>query len=50
MIYEWIVVGGGIQGCTIAAFLMKNNKVSASQLLIIDPMKHRYTVGPRQQK
>ncbi len=37
MVYEWIVVGGGIQGCTIAAFLLKNNKVSADQLLIIDP-------------
>lgn len=37
MIYEWVVVGGGIQGCTIAAFLLKNDKVSRDKLLIIDP-------------
>lgn len=37
MIYDWIVVGGGIQGSTIAAFLVKNNKVSTDKLRIIDP-------------
>ncbi|WP_079504589.1 FAD-dependent oxidoreductase [Mesobacillus jeotgali] len=35
--FEWIVVGGGIQGCTIAAFLLKNNKVLPDNLCIIDP-------------
>ena len=37
MVFDWIVVGGGIQGCTIAAFLVKNNKVSTDKLRIIDP-------------
>jgi thioredoxin reductase len=37
MVYEWIVVGGGIQGCTIAAYLLKENKVTTGQLRIIDP-------------
>lgn len=37
MVYEWIVVGGGIQGSTIAAFLVKNNKVTTDKLRIIDP-------------
>ncbi|KON88826.1 hypothetical protein AF332_19805 [Sporosarcina globispora] len=37
MVYDWIVVGGGIQGSTIAAFLVKNNKVSTDKLRIIDP-------------
>lgn len=35
--YEWIVVGGGIHGCTIAAFLLKSKKVSPDNLRIIDP-------------
>ncbi|MEK3854223.1 FAD/NAD(P)-binding protein [Cytobacillus sp. FSL H8-0458] len=39
MVYDWIVVGGGIQGTAIAAFLVKNNKVSPGKLRIIDPHK-----------
>ena len=35
--YEWIVIGGGIQGCTIATFLLKNKKVLPGNLCIIDP-------------
>ncbi|WP_028400001.1 FAD/NAD(P)-binding protein [Ectobacillus panaciterrae] len=35
--YEWIIVGGGIQGATVAAFLLKCNKASADTLRIIDP-------------
>jgi thioredoxin reductase len=37
MVYEWIVVGGGIQGCTFAANLLKENKVTTDQIRIIDP-------------
>ncbi|MCM3245879.1 lysine N(6)-hydroxylase/L-ornithine N(5)-oxygenase family protein [Cytobacillus firmus] len=37
MVYDWIVVGGGIQGSTTAAFLVKNSKVSTDKLRIIDP-------------
>ncbi|MCP3026565.1 NAD(P)-binding domain-containing protein [Halobacillus sp. A5] len=35
--YKWIIVGGGIQGCTTAAYLLHFKKVSKEQLLIIDP-------------
>lgn len=35
--YKWIIVGGGIQGCTIATQLLQAGKVSAQELLIIDP-------------
>ncbi|MEC5423879.1 FAD/NAD(P)-binding protein [Virgibacillus sp. C22-A2] len=34
--YKWIIVGGGIHGCTIAVHLLKSGKVDPSELLIID--------------
>lgn len=35
--YEWMVVGGGIQGITMAIFLLKRNKTTIDKLAIIDP-------------
>ncbi|MBD1380761.1 NAD(P)-binding domain-containing protein [Metabacillus arenae] len=35
--YEWIIIGGGIQGCTLAVSLIKSGNVSADNLMIIDP-------------
>ncbi|MDQ0999741.1 thioredoxin reductase [Neobacillus niacini] len=35
--YDWIIIGGGIQGCTLAISLIKSGKVSPRKLLIIDP-------------
>lgn len=35
--YKWIVVGGGIQGITIVAFLRKQRKASIDEIAIIDP-------------
>ncbi|WP_078410932.1 NAD(P)-binding domain-containing protein [Priestia abyssalis] len=35
--YEWIIVGGGIQGVTMATFLLKQGKTSIDKLAIIDP-------------
>ena len=35
--YEWVIIGGGIHGCTIANFLLKSGKTIGSKLLIIDP-------------
>ncbi|WP_054636514.1 FAD/NAD(P)-binding protein [Thalassobacillus sp. C254] len=35
--YKWIIIGGGIHGCTIATFLLKSGKVKKDELLIIDP-------------
>ncbi|MBE4909459.1 SidA/IucD/PvdA family monooxygenase [Bacillus luteolus] len=35
--YDWIIIGGGIHGCTVASFLIKNQKTSNDKLLIIDP-------------
>ncbi|KKK36494.1 hypothetical protein WQ57_18935 [Mesobacillus campisalis] len=37
MLYDWLVVGGGIHGCTIASFLLKKEKVKVERLCIIDP-------------
>ncbi|MDQ0352089.1 thioredoxin reductase [Alkalibacillus filiformis] len=34
--YKWIIIGGGVQGCTIATHLIRQKKVDANQLLIID--------------
>ncbi|WP_348633493.1 FAD/NAD(P)-binding protein [Mesobacillus selenatarsenatis] len=35
--YDWIIIGGGIQGSTIATFLLRNKKVPSDKLCIIDP-------------
>ncbi|MCM3584907.1 FAD/NAD(P)-binding protein [Mesobacillus maritimus] len=35
--YEWLVIGGGIHGCTVASFLLKRGKVRVEKLRIIDP-------------
>ncbi|RSD25905.1 FAD/NAD(P)-binding protein [Mesobacillus subterraneus] len=37
MMYDWVVIGGGIHGCTVSAFLLKNKKVLPEGLRIIDP-------------
>jgi cation diffusion facilitator CzcD-associated flavoprotein CzcO len=34
---QWIIIGGGIQGLTVATFLLKKNKTTINQLRIIDP-------------
>ena len=35
--YDWLVIGGGIHGCTVASFLLKKGKVRVERLCIIDP-------------
>ncbi|MFD2627447.1 FAD/NAD(P)-binding protein [Oceanobacillus kapialis] len=35
--YKWIIVGGGMQGSTIAVQLLQTGKVTSKELLIIDP-------------
>ena len=35
--FEWIIIGGGIQGTTVASFLLKKGKVTNNQIRIIDP-------------
>jgi thioredoxin reductase len=37
--YEWIIIGGGIHGCTVAAHLVKKKKVSIHKICVIDPYK-----------
>lgn len=34
---KWIIIGGGIQGCTLATFLIKKRKVTIDEVGIIDP-------------
>ena len=34
---EWTIIGGGIQGCTLANYLIKTNRTTISNLVIIDP-------------
>src|SRR6476646_2720045 len=33
---DWIIVGGGIQGVTLAAFLLKSGKMKIENLAIVD--------------
>jgi hypothetical protein len=35
--YEWLIIGGGIQGCTMATYLLRNRKTSIENMAIIDP-------------
>lgn len=35
--YKWIIVGGGIQGTTMANFLLKQKRVTSDELAIVDP-------------
>ncbi|WP_347553196.1 NAD(P)-binding domain-containing protein (plasmid) [Pseudalkalibacillus hwajinpoensis] len=35
--YEWIIIGGGIHGCTLATSLLKSGKIKKEEMLIIDP-------------
>jgi len=37
LIYDWIIIGGGIQGSTLANFLLKEKKTTVERLAIIDP-------------
>ncbi|WNF35016.1 FAD-dependent oxidoreductase [Bacillaceae bacterium IKA-2] len=34
---EWLIIGGGIQGCTMASYLRKGLSVQADEMVIIDP-------------
>ncbi|RXT13751.1 FAD/NAD(P)-binding protein [Ammoniphilus sp. CFH 90114] len=34
---DWLIIGGGIQGCTLATYLLRHKKTSIQQLGIIDP-------------
>lgn len=36
-LYKWIIIGGGLHGCTVASFLVKRGKAKSEELLIIDP-------------
>ena len=35
--YKWMIVGGGIQGITMASFLLKEQKAKVEEIAIIDP-------------
>lgn len=35
--YDWLVIGGGIHGCTISTYLIKHGIVRNEKLCIIDP-------------
>ncbi|MRX71939.1 SidA/IucD/PvdA family monooxygenase [Bacillus lacus] len=36
-LWPWVIIGGGIQGCTLAIALVKSGKASAEEIAIIDP-------------
>lgn len=38
-LFEWVIIGGGVHGCTIANYLIKSGKTKIDELLIIDPHK-----------
>ncbi|MGB6408718.1 MAG: hypothetical protein WBF39_14660 [Planococcus donghaensis] len=35
--YKFVIIGGGVHGITMANYLLKLNKVTLDELLIIDP-------------
>ncbi|MEC3884921.1 FAD/NAD(P)-binding protein [Halobacillus sp. HZG1] len=35
--YKWVIIGGGIQGCTVASYLIHSKKADTSSLKVIDP-------------
>ncbi len=42
---EWIIIGGGIQGMTMAAFLLKSGKTTVDQLAMWIEMKNHWQDG-----
>lgn len=34
---EWTIIGGGIQGCTLANYLLKSKRTTTENLAIVDP-------------
>ncbi|WP_227935546.1 FAD/NAD(P)-binding protein [Alkalihalobacillus deserti] len=34
---DWTIIGGGIQGCTLANYLLKSKRTTISNLAIVDP-------------
>lgn len=34
---KWLIIGGGIQGCTMATYLRKSLSIQANEMVIIDP-------------
>ncbi|KUP08877.1 hypothetical protein Q73_04280 [Bacillus coahuilensis m2-6] len=45
--FEWIIIGGGVHGCTIATYLIKSGKADSRNLLIIDPNEEPMAVWKR---
>jgi cation diffusion facilitator CzcD-associated flavoprotein CzcO len=35
--YDWLIIGGGVHGCTISTYLIKHGIVHTEKLCIIDP-------------
>ncbi|NLP51439.1 FAD/NAD(P)-binding protein [Bacillus sp. RO1] len=35
--HQWVIIGGGIQGLTVATFLLKKNKTTINKIRIVDP-------------
>jgi thioredoxin reductase len=35
--YDWIIIGGGIHGCTVATYLVKKKEVPIHKICVIDP-------------
>ncbi|MDR6227278.1 FAD/NAD(P)-binding protein [Desmospora profundinema] len=34
---EWTIIGGGIQGCTLATYLLRTGKTSVDRMAVVDP-------------
>ncbi|MDQ0257309.1 thioredoxin reductase [Evansella vedderi] len=35
--FDWVIIGGGVHGCTVASYLIKSGKTTADKLRVIDP-------------
>lgn len=44
---DWVIIGGGIHGCTIANFLLTSGKTTTNKLRIIDPNSEPFHMWKR---
>ncbi|WP_088103636.1 FAD/NAD(P)-binding protein [Halalkalibacter urbisdiaboli] len=45
--FNWTIIGGGIQGMTLVAYLQKKLNIKTSELAIIDPHQHPLSMWKR---
>ncbi|MFD2672190.1 FAD/NAD(P)-binding protein [Marinicrinis sediminis] len=44
---KWMIIGGGVQGCTLAIWLLRHHKAAAEDIVIIDPHETPLSIWER---